>query len=458
MTWTTFRAAPRPARSSSPACRWAMPAAPRSGLGRRLGGRPAELVAAEVQARTAEQLFQVLGELKGGAMKFGQAMSVFEAALPENLAGPYRETLTRLQEAAPPLPARTVHRVLARELGADWRDRFRGLRRRAGRRGLDRPGAPRDVGRRSRGRRQGAVPRCRRRRCSPTSTRSAGWAGWSACWFPASRSSRWSRSSRHGSPRSSTTSSRRRARPAFATAYDGDPDVLVPHVVHGTEQVLVSEWVDGHAAVARHRRRQPGAARPGRPAARPVPVLRPGARRPAARRPAPRATSGCSTTAGSSCSTSAPSTGCPTGCPRRSGRCSGSPSRATRRECSTGCASRGLRATGESTWTRDGCSTTWRRSSTRPAPRRSASAGPGCAVRRSGSATRAHRRTAPVCGSTCRRSTCSSTGSPPARSGCCASSGPRLRGGPSSSTWLPGFAPPEPRKRTTRKPAPRKPA
>ena len=46
------------------------------------------MVAAEVQARTAEQLFKVLGELKGGAMKFGQAMSIFEAALPEELAGP----------------------------------------------------------------------------------------------------------------------------------------------------------------------------------------------------------------------------------------------------------------------------------------------------------------------------------------------------------------------------------
>ena len=44
------------------------------GLGKRIGGRPAEVVAAELQARTAEQLFQVLGELKGGAMKFGQAM------------------------------------------------------------------------------------------------------------------------------------------------------------------------------------------------------------------------------------------------------------------------------------------------------------------------------------------------------------------------------------------------
>ena len=65
------------------------------GFGKRVGGRPAELVAAEVQQRTAEQLFKVLGELKGGAMKFGQAMSIFEAALPEELAGPYRATLTK---------------------------------------------------------------------------------------------------------------------------------------------------------------------------------------------------------------------------------------------------------------------------------------------------------------------------------------------------------------------------
>ncbi len=94
------------------------------GLGKRVGGRPAELVAAEVQARTAEQLFRVLGELKGGAMKFGQAMSIFEAALPEELAGPYRATLTKLQDAAPPMPAATVHKVLAGELGSRWRRRF----------------------------------------------------------------------------------------------------------------------------------------------------------------------------------------------------------------------------------------------------------------------------------------------------------------------------------------------
>src|SRR5262245_65808125 len=82
------------------------------GLGKRLGGRPAELVAAEIQQRTADQIFRVLGELKGGAMKFGQALSIFEAALPPELAGPYRATRTRLQEAAPPLAYRTLHGAL----------------------------------------------------------------------------------------------------------------------------------------------------------------------------------------------------------------------------------------------------------------------------------------------------------------------------------------------------------
>ena len=38
-------------------------------------------------------------------MKVGQAMSIFEAALPEDVAAPYRATLTRLQEQAPALPA-----------------------------------------------------------------------------------------------------------------------------------------------------------------------------------------------------------------------------------------------------------------------------------------------------------------------------------------------------------------
>jgi predicted unusual protein kinase regulating ubiquinone biosynthesis (AarF/ABC1/UbiB family) len=88
------------------------------GLGKRLGGRPAEIVAQELQQRTAEQIFRVLGELKGGALKLGQALSIFEAALPPEIAAPYRATLTRLQESAPPLPTATVHKVLAARTGA----------------------------------------------------------------------------------------------------------------------------------------------------------------------------------------------------------------------------------------------------------------------------------------------------------------------------------------------------
>ena len=95
------------------------------GWGKRLTGRAADEVNAEVTAKTAEQVFAVLGQLKGGAMKFGQALSVFEAAVPDELAAPYREALTKLQTAAPPMPARTTHRVLAEQLGASWAKRFK---------------------------------------------------------------------------------------------------------------------------------------------------------------------------------------------------------------------------------------------------------------------------------------------------------------------------------------------
>ena len=91
------------------------------GLGKRLGGKPAEAVMSEIQQRTAEQLFRTLGELKGGAMKFGQAMSVLEAALPDELVAPYRTELTRLQDSAPPMPTQTVRDQIEQDLGADWR-------------------------------------------------------------------------------------------------------------------------------------------------------------------------------------------------------------------------------------------------------------------------------------------------------------------------------------------------
>ncbi|MGZ5399362.1 MAG: ABC1 kinase family protein [Nocardioides sp.] len=94
------------------------------GFGKRLGGKPAEAVLSEVQQRTAEQLFRTLGELKGGAMKFGQALSVLEAALPDEVAAPYREHLTALQDSAPPMPTQTVREQIAGSLGDTWREQL----------------------------------------------------------------------------------------------------------------------------------------------------------------------------------------------------------------------------------------------------------------------------------------------------------------------------------------------
>lgn len=94
------------------------------GLGKRLTGSSRDEVNAELMEKAAQQLFTVLGELKGGAMKVGQALSVMEAAVPEQFGEPYREALTKLQKDAPPLPAEKVHKVLAAQLGTKWRIRF----------------------------------------------------------------------------------------------------------------------------------------------------------------------------------------------------------------------------------------------------------------------------------------------------------------------------------------------
>ena len=96
-----------------------------AGWGRRLAGGDGEEISAQLMAKSAEQLFAVLGELKGGAMKFGQALSVFEAAIPDEFAAPFRESLVKLQSAAPPMRASDVHRMLAEQFGRGWRERFR---------------------------------------------------------------------------------------------------------------------------------------------------------------------------------------------------------------------------------------------------------------------------------------------------------------------------------------------
>ena len=204
----------------------------------------------EIQQRTAEQLFRTLGELKGGAMKIGQMLSVLESAFPEEMAGPYREQLTKLQDAAPPMPTQTVRDILARDLGAGLA-RPAGLARRRPDRGrLDRPGAPGPLARRPRGRGQGAVPRRRRRAAAPTCASSPGWPGPPRRSCRASTSSRWSPSCRPGPPTSWTTSSRPTPSARSPTAFRDDPDIVVPDVVAVGDTVLVTEWLDSPASMA----------------------------------------------------------------------------------------------------------------------------------------------------------------------------------------------------------------
>ena len=214
------------------------------GFGKRIGGRPAELVAAEIQQRTGEQIFRVLGELKGGAMKFGQALSIFEAALPPELAGPYRATLTRLQESAPPLPTRTVQRVLAEDLGPDWREQFIEFN--------DRPAAAASIGQVHR-----AVWHDGRQVAVKIQYPGAG----NALLSDFSQLSRVARLFSVLMPglevrplldelRARMTEEldyklEAEAEQAFADAYAGDPDISVPNVVASTGHVLVTEWMDG---------------------------------------------------------------------------------------------------------------------------------------------------------------------------------------------------------------------
>ena len=214
------------------------------GTGKRLGGRPAELVNQEIQLRTADQVFRVLGELKGGAMKLGQALSVFEAALPPEIAEPYRATLTRLQESAPPLPAQTIHKVLAGDMGEQWRASFAEFD--------DQPAAAASIGQVHRAvwhdGRQVAVkiqyPGAGRALISDINQLSR-LARLFGALMPGLDAKPLLAELRDRVAEELDYRREAAAQEAFAGFYAGDPDVCVPHVVCVSDHVLVSEWLDG---------------------------------------------------------------------------------------------------------------------------------------------------------------------------------------------------------------------
>ncbi len=309
-------------------------------------------------------------------MKMGQALSIIEAMLPEEVAAPYRDQLTRLQDSAPPMSTTTVHAVLSQELGRGWRKQLVEFD--------DDPAAAASIGQVHRGRwadgREVAIkiqypgagealmsdlrqlvargPHLRRagagHRHQAADRRAAG---------PGGRGARLP-------PRGRRPAAVRRARSTTT------PTSWCPHVVAHTDKVLVTEWMESTASLARliaegtqeernhygelyvrflfagparagmlHADPHPGNFRmlpdPRRVARRPRrPRLR---RRGAAARAAPAA--------------------------RHRAACSGSRCTTTTTTCSTGCATRGSSSpTSGSTPT--SCGPTWARSSSRRRSRR----------------------------------------------------------------------------------------
>ena len=214
------------------------------GFGKRIGGKPAEVVAAELQARTAQQLFQVLGELKGGAMKFGQALSIFEAAFPEEIAVPYRATLTKLQDSAPPMPTSSVHEVLRADFGTRWRSKFASFD--------DHPVASASIGQVHRGvwadgrdvavkiqyPGAGAALMGDLRQISRVAKVAAGWV-------PGLDLGPILDELRDRMAEELDYRLEAESQATFAAAYADDEDFSIPAVVAHAEHVIVSEWLEG---------------------------------------------------------------------------------------------------------------------------------------------------------------------------------------------------------------------
>ncbi|GAA1633459.1 ABC1 kinase family protein [Actinoplanes couchii] len=224
------------------------------GLGKRAVGIASDVISADIQQRTAEQLFSVLGQLKGGAMKFGQALSVFEAAMPEEMAGPYRQALTKLQEAAPPMPVANVHKALTEQLGPDWRDLFAEFD--------DSPAAAASIGQVHRA--VWKLPPARRNakpKLLPVAVKVQYPGAGEALVADLKQLSRLAGMFKIIQPgidmKPLIAELRERVveeldyemeaetQRAFATAYQDDPEIFVPRVVASAPQILVTEWVDG---------------------------------------------------------------------------------------------------------------------------------------------------------------------------------------------------------------------
>jgi predicted unusual protein kinase regulating ubiquinone biosynthesis (AarF/ABC1/UbiB family) len=183
-------------------------------------------------------------------MKMGQALSILESALPEELAAPYRKQLTKLQDSAPPMSATTVHHVLATELGTKWRTKLVEFE--------EDPAAAASIGQ---------VHRARWADGRAVAVKVQYPGAGDALLADLRQLSRVARTFGSMIPgvdvKPLITELQDRvaeeldyrleaeAQRAFASAFRGDPDFFVPDVLAQTDKVLVTEWIDSDSSLAR---------------------------------------------------------------------------------------------------------------------------------------------------------------------------------------------------------------
>ncbi|MBH0778569.1 AarF/ABC1/UbiB kinase family protein [Nocardia sp. NEAU-351] len=217
------------------------------GLGKRALGRSAAEVDREIGARTAQHIFEVLGELKGCATKLGQVLAIYELALPPKLAESYKIALGRLQDSAPAMLPATVRMVMAQHFGHDWRSRFREFD--------ERRAAPASIGQVHRAvwhdGRTVAVKLMypgARESVRGDLAQLRGISTLAAVFMPGADVRALTEELCACLLAELDYAEEARCQRAFAAAYADDPDFRVPEVVEQRGDVLISEWLDGTPA------------------------------------------------------------------------------------------------------------------------------------------------------------------------------------------------------------------
>jgi predicted unusual protein kinase regulating ubiquinone biosynthesis (AarF/ABC1/UbiB family) len=82
------------------------------------GLRDGDLADQRFHTETAEKMLELLGSMKGAAMKLGQIASFVDLDLPPEVQATYHEVLADLRDAAPPMAPEQIAHVVAEEFGA----------------------------------------------------------------------------------------------------------------------------------------------------------------------------------------------------------------------------------------------------------------------------------------------------------------------------------------------------